>query len=56
MTQFFKILFGFFGSVIDLLDGVAFELYGVNVTFASVIFALLGISIIISVMWKGAKA
>ena len=56
MTDAFKLLFGFWSDILDALDGVVFSFYGVNVTFLSVVFALICVFLIVSVLWKGARA
>ena len=55
MTDFFTLLFGFFGDLIDALDSAVFEFFGANVSLAAVIFALLALGLIISIFWKGAQ-
>lgn len=56
MTETFKLLFGFWADILDVLDSVVFSFYGVNVTLLSVIFSLICIFFIVSVLWKGARA
>lgn len=55
MTQALKFFVDAFYSVINVLEGVQFDMYGVTVNLAGVIFAFIAIGIVVSVMWKGAQ-
>lgn len=59
MMQFFYMLWGFIGGIIDELNAAVFRFGdGVNdvTSIGSVIFAALVIGFVVSMFWKGAKS
>lgn len=55
MTESVKLLFGFIGDIIGVLNDVTFKFYGVTVSFWSIIFVFIVIGMMVSVWWRGAK-
>lgn len=55
MTQALKFFVNGFRVIFNTLENCTFEMYGVDVNLAGVIFAFIVIGIVVSVMWKGAK-
>ncbi len=55
MTEALKFFVNAFRGILNVLEGCSFDMYGVTVNLAGVIFAFVVIGIVVSVMWKGAK-
>lgn len=55
MTDAISSLFGFINKLVDLLYSVTFELYGYEVSYFSIIFAFIVISMVVGIWWKGAR-
>lgn len=55
MTGFFDMIVDFYGSIFGVLSANTFEMYGITVSYGSILFAVLVIAIVMSVMWKGAR-
>lgn len=56
MTDFFVLFFNFFHQVIDLLAGTVITIGRWNVSFLSIVIAMILISFVLGMFWKGAKA
>lgn len=55
MGRFFQMFFGLWSDVISAFDDCVVSVGGYSVSYASLLFAVLGIGLIISVFWRGAK-
>lgn len=57
VTNFFRSVIGFIGSLFQLLDSKAvFTAFGQTVSVLNILGALVVLSMVISIFWKGAKA
>ncbi len=57
VTNFFQRVIGFIGSLFQLLDSKAvFTAFGQTVSVLNILGALVVLSMVISIFWKGAKA
>lgn len=57
VTKFFQSVIGFIGSLFQLLDSKAvFTAFGQSVSVLNILGALVVLSMVISIFWKGAKA
>lgn len=55
MTEALRFFVDMFKSILQTLENCTFEMYGLQVNFAGIVFAFIVIGIVVSVMWKGAK-
>ena len=55
MTDAIRLIFGFIGDIISVLDTTVFDLYGFRVSFCTIIFTFICVGIVANVWWKGAK-
>lgn len=55
MYQFFVLLSDFFKSILNLFNSTSFNIAGINVSYLDIVIALISLSIIVSVFWKGAR-
>ena len=56
MTDFFVLFFNFFHQVIGLLASTVITIAGLQVSFLSIVIAMILISFVLGMFWKGAKA
>lgn len=56
MYDFFVLIANFWQSIINLFDEYKFGIGPYSVSYFSIVFAFLAISLVISVFWKGAKS
>ncbi len=52
---FFSVFFGFFNKLFDLLHSYTLSAFGVDVPLLTIFGALLVLSMIVSLFWKGAR-
>lgn len=55
MTNYIQFIFSMFADLVDVLDGLKFQLYGVTVSYWSLIFAFIVVAMVCSVWWRGAR-
>ena len=55
MSRFFDLFVDFVSSILLLLHGVRFDMFGFEVDFLSIILSFFIIGFVISLFWKGAK-
>ena len=55
MQEFFVSFASWFSSLFDLLGAHTFRIFGFNVTYLSLIVALIITSFAITVFWRGAR-
>lgn len=55
MDGFFQLFFGFFNGLFDLLGRYTISAFGVQVSLLTIFGAMIILSMIVSLFWKGAK-
>lgn len=55
MYSFFELLGTFFSNIFSVLNTAVFDIGGVVVSLSDILLGFLGLSIIITVFWKGAR-
>lgn len=55
MTQFFNFFITMWRSFFNLLSNLTFELYGFQINFLAIVFALFIVGFMITAFWKGSK-
>lgn len=55
LQSFFELLFGFFRNLINTLNTVTVDGFGVSVPLPVLIFACISLVMIANVFWRGAK-
>lgn len=55
MTGFIELIVSFYTNIFVLLKSVVINLAGYNVSWGALIFAMIGIYMVVSIYWRGAK-
>ena len=55
MYAFIQMVGNFFANIFNLLNTVSFYFGGVTVSYSELLLGFIGISIVITVFWKGAR-
>lgn len=56
MSNFFDLFINFWRSLLLLLHGIKFNLFGYDVDFLSIVLSFFVIGFVVSLFWKGARA